>query len=201
MKKINGKSAERVAWVLAGVVLCGALAYYNFVDKPIVVEDNMVGKICPDFSVQYIALEGGMYEMSDEKFTMSENQGKITILNFWDTWCVPCVNELPEFNELKEEYSQINIVAIVPERADVIIWMNNKGYQKITPDVEWTEFSISFATYNALEEDLYIKLGGTGPLPMTVIVDENGTIVHHQVGSMHLSELQAIVTPLLNDNE
>ena len=77
-------------------------------------------------------------------------------------------------------------------------WMNSKGYQKITPDAEWTEFSFSFATYNAAEEDLYAKLAGTGPLPMTVIVDEEGIIVHHQVGSMHLDELQSIIAPMLN---
>ena len=198
MKKLNAKLLETVAWSVAGVVLCGALAYYNFVDKPIVAEEEIsIGSVCPDVSVEYIALENGVFKNSEESFVLSENTGKVTILNFWDTWCVPCVNELPEFNELKGEYPEINIIAIVPDRADVIPWMNNKGYQKITPDVDWTEFSISFATYNAAEEDLYIKLGGTGPLPMTVIVDGNGVIVHHTVGSMHLAELQAIVGPLM----
>ena len=191
-----------VAGSLAGVALGGALIYYNFVDKPPKTEEPIgVGVACPDFSVDYIALEEGVYKMSEETFTLSENQGKITILNFWDTWCVPCVNELPEFNELKEEYPEIDIIAIVPERPDVIMWMNNKGYQKITPDVVWTEFSISFAMYNGEEEDLYAKLGGTGPLPMTVIVDQNGVIVHHTMGSMHLAELQAIVAPLMENTE
>ena len=199
MKKPFAKVLEIVAWSVAGVVLCGALGYYNFIDKTIVEEVNE-GMPCPEASVELISLKEGVFDNSEEKFTLSEHKGEITILNFWDTWCVPCVNELPEFNELKEEYPEINIVAIVPNRPDVIVWMNNKGYQKITPDVEWTEFSISFATYTAAEEDLYVKLGGTGPLPMTVIVDQEGTIVHHTEGSMHLADLKAIVEPLMNNS-
>jgi thiol-disulfide isomerase/thioredoxin len=201
MKKFNATLLEKVAYGVAGVVLCGALAYYNFVDKPIEASIG-VGSTCPDFTVDYITLEGGMYEMSEQKFTLSENQGKITVLNFWETWCVPCVNELPEFNEFKEMYSEVDIIAIVPKRLDVIEWMNGKKYQSITPDAEWTEFSISFAMYDAAEEDLYEKLGGyKRALPMTVIVDENGVIVYHTEGSMHLEDLQEIIVPLLENTE
>ena len=199
MKKFNGKLLEQVAWCVAGVVLCGALAYYNFVDKPTVVEESLIGKACPEVSVEYIALEGGVYEMSSKKFTLSENQGQITVLNFWDTWCVPCVKELPEFNEFKETYPEVDIVAIVPKRSDVITWMNNKGYQTFTPDVLWTDFSISFAMYNAAAEDLYAKLGGKGALPMTVIVDQNGVVVYQTEGSMHFEDLQEIILPLMEN--
>lgn len=199
MKKCNGKLLETVAWSVAGVVLCSALVYYNFVDKPTVVEESLIGKACPEVSVEYIALEGGVYEMSEQKFTLSENKGKITILNFWDTWCVPCVKELPEFNEFKVAYSEVDIIAIVPKRPDVITWMNGKGYQTFTPDVLWTDFSISFAMYDAEQEDLYAKLGGKGALPMTVVVDRNGVVIYQTEGSMHYEDLQEVVLPLLEN--
>jgi thiol-disulfide isomerase/thioredoxin len=120
-------------------------------------------------------------------------------LNFWDTWCTACVQELPDFNQFKAEYPQVDVIAVVPERADVIPWMNRKDYQKFTPGVDWTEWVISFTMYNAEERDLYALLGGKGALPMTVIVDGNGVIVFNKEGSMHLKDLKEIVEPLIND--
>lgn len=200
MKKFNAKLLETVAWSVAGVVLCGALAYYNFVDKPIEAEETIgVGVVCPDFTVEYIALEEGVFKDCDEAFTLSEHQGKVRIINFWATWCNPCIQELPEFSELKEEYPEIEVVAVAScatNNTELIQWMNDKEYRKVTPEADWTEFVFSFGWYVEADK-VWENLGGKGALPTTVIVNQEGVIVHHQNGKMNLEQLRDIVEPLI----
>ena len=50
---------------------------------------------------------------SDETFSVAGNRGKITVINFWYTTCTPCVQELPHFNDVYEEYKDyVDIIAI-----------------------------------------------------------------------------------------
>ena len=43
--------------------------------------------------------------LDGKAFSLSEQRGKVVVLNFWATWCPPCRGEMPEFNELAEELS------------------------------------------------------------------------------------------------
>jgi peroxiredoxin len=49
----------------------------------------------PDFTLKAI---------NDSTYTLSELKGNVVLINFWATWCGPCRMEIPEFNELYEEY-------------------------------------------------------------------------------------------------
>ena len=188
------KTRKMVGVGLAAVVMAGALVYYNFIDKaPTQSTENFV--------VETYANTNGTFVLDGSKVTLEDQEGKVCVLNFWETWCQACVEELPEFNEFKVAYSEVDIIAIVPKRPDVITWMNGKGYQTFTPDVLWTDFSISFAMYDAEQEDLYAKLGGKGALPMTVVVDKNGVVIYQTEGSMHYEDLQEIIMPLLENTE
>jgi thiol-disulfide isomerase/thioredoxin len=51
--------------------------------------------LAPDFS--YPTLNG-------EIFTLSEHRGKVIVLNIWGTWCGPCINEIPGFIDLQNEF-------------------------------------------------------------------------------------------------
>ena len=48
---------------------------------------------------------GGMTSLSKEK-------GKLTVVHFWATWCVPCIDELPEINEIQKKYEVIGLKVI-----------------------------------------------------------------------------------------
>ena len=154
--------------------------------------------ICPDFTVDLIALENGVFTSSDKTFTLSENRGKITVINLWATWCGPCINEIPEFDEFKKAYPEVDIIAIAAMDDYLLPWMNDKAYQNTTPDADWTEYSIDFATYDEAEEDLYVKLGGDGMYPFTIIVDESGAIVYQKAGALTYESLETLIKPLLN---
>src|SRR5947199_9221897 len=75
----------------------------------------------PDFDLENVA--GGKIKSADLK-------GKVSIVDFWATWCEPCLSEIPKYNKLTEEYKgkDVQIVGITVESA----------YKDIKPKVQET---------------------------------------------------------------
>lgn len=235
VRKLHG----RIAWGLALLVLCGALAYFNWPTSTVqpaastvtaetagqaeqaglsdstesaapagqagVIEPaesvaptgqaqpaeetvqpkddtpvgSEVGMRCPDFTVPLYGADGG-------DFALANATGKVTVINFWATWCTPCVGELPYFQRLYDACGdQIALVAIHSDLVtdDVQTFLDREG------------FTLPFA----LDEtgDVIKSLGGSTMLPMTVILDKDGKITYNKVGSVTYSLLESLVTPLL----
>ena len=136
-----------------------------------------VGELCPDFTVP---LYGG------GDFSVRAQKGKVTVLNFWATWCTPCCAELPWFQQLQDTYPDtVSVVAI--------------HSSLVTDDVEAYLAKQSYTFPFALDTDgsVIASLGGSTMLPMTVILDRQGHIVYNAVGSMTYEKLENIVLPLL----
>lgn len=133
-----------------------------------------VGMRCPDFTA---ALYGG------GEFSPAAARGKPTIINFWATWCGPCISELPEFQRLYDAYGgRINLVAIhsalVTE--DVSAYLRAAGY------------TFPFAQDDA-DESALKALGGSAVLPVTVVLDAEGVIRYHQPGAVSYETLEALI--------
>lgn len=172
------------AWIAALLLLIGALVYYNFIDvkkRPIGCE---VGETAPDFTVEVYG--------SDESFTLYENRGKMTVVNFWATWCPGCVKELPHFNDLAVNYPDISVIAIHGSiTEDVTEFMETKG---------WSDYKIIFAQDNldGVTSLTYELLGGRGDWPMTVIVDAEGTVVYNSTLQFEsYDQLKTLIDSLL----
>src|ERR1700752_4347786 len=57
----------------------------------------------PEFELENIA--GGKIKAADLK-------GKVSIIDFWATWCEPCIAEIPKFNQLQEQYPNVQVIGI-----------------------------------------------------------------------------------------
>lgn len=176
MKTKLAKVLETVAWSVAGVVLVGALGYYNFVDKA-PVSGVEVGNRCPDFTAQTYAVDGNKFYLDGNTFTLSQQIGKVCVINFWETWCSGCIKELPEFDHLKKTYGeQVEVIAIAgvtstPEYA--ANWMSNKEWKAHNDKYDWVDYDLTIAW---LPTDICKDLGCGGSLPRTVIVDKSGIV-------------------------
>ena len=108
-------------------------------------------------------------------FTLSEHRGETVVLNFWATWCGPCVAELPYFNTLWQE--GVAVTAI--------------HGQLLTDDIAEFLSDYNYDMPFALDESgaAAAALGVSTMLPHTVIVDENGIIVYNAPGSLTEPEL------------
>ena len=192
-KKARTVMRSIVAVLMAGLLVFAVIYYWNLEDKrqsePSVgqtqdgtqaQEGNQVGDLCFGSDLQIITGDAITEETVNPVKT-----GKITVVNFWGTWCTPCVNELPYFDQIAENYKDdVTVIAIHTDMVSETAPDYIKGHY---PDSD-----LVFAK-DLAGEAYYTMLGGRGTYPYTVILDENGVIVEVFVKALHYEDLAAVV--------
>lgn len=124
----------------------------------------------PDFTAQN---ENG----SD--VTLSTYFGKPIVLNLWASWCSPCKNEMPYFEQAYKENEDIQFLMVNMTSGDDINdakdFIKEEGYT----------FPVLFDIYG---EAGYMYQANS--IPMTIFIDENGNIVTYGVGAFDKETLQ-----------
>ena len=183
-----------IAWLLAGMLLIILMICINQEPSPSVVTlpenplgetsqeyetarptGKEVGMLAPEFSVPVYG--------SEIPFMFSNQPGKVTIINFWATWCTPCVKELPYFDEIQRLYG---------DAVQVIAIHSNLVTEDVDAYLSQYDYDITFA----LDKENYVipLYGGSMMLPQTIIIDPEGVIVYNSVGSLTLERLQQIIS-------
>ena len=114
-------------------------------------------------------------------WTMAALRGKPLVVNFWATWCAPCIKELPQFERFHREYSARGwqVVGLAIDNAAAV-----QEFLQRTP----VSFPIGLAGMDGSE--LMLALGNThGALPFTVVLDPHGAVAHKRVGQTSFEEL------------
>lgn len=173
--------------VLAAAILIGALVYYNVIDnKPLPESGSEVGYTCPTDELELIDGSG--------KISISALRGKIIVINFWGTWCGPCVAELPHFNEAASEYKDTVTVIAVHTSDNLPTSKSPEDFiAEYYPDSDMIFAKDSPSEAGGYIDQYYLRLGGVSSYPMTVIVDADGVIAFKREGSMTYDELIAAI--------
>lgn len=108
-----------------------------------------------------------------QKVTLQEFRGKLVLLNFWATWCIPCVEEMPDLQELHERYKDKGL-------AVVSVSQDSRGLPAVR----------EFAARNNLTMPLYLdtkkfeiaRVLGIRQMPTTVILDPTGEEIVRVLG-------------------
>ena len=120
------------------------------------------GDVAPDFTA----------ETADETtFELKAEKGKVVLLNFWATWCGPCVGEMPAFQKLYEEYGdKLSVLAVN--------YMEDK--ETVNQFIEETGYTFPIA-YD--EDGAICSLYPSEGIPYTLVIDENGVVDKIYVGA------------------
>jgi peroxiredoxin len=134
----------------------------------------------PDYAIQ--APDFTLRTVQGDLFKLSENRGKVILLNFWGTWCGPCRREIPDFNKLyskhKKDGLEIVGISITSGSAENILDFMNEWGMKYTvlTDINDNETQKVTAIFGrAIGQPI------TG-IPTTLIIDRDGYIVKGYVG-------------------
>ena len=120
-----------------------------------------IGSDAPDFTVQD----------SDHKVTLSQYRGQVVVLNFWATWCPPCVEETPSLVQMQNRFKDKGVVVLA-----VSIDADDAAYHKFLKD-----YSVSMVTVRDEAQDIP-RLYGTFGWPETYIIDRTGVIRRKFIG-------------------
>lgn len=115
-----------------------------------------VGHAAPNFS---------RLDLAHRKIALSTYRGKIVLLNFWATWCEPCLTEMPTFVEWQKQYGSRNFQVIGISMDDA------------APEVLATVSRLQL-NYPVLmgDEHLGADYGGVLGLPVTFLINRDGKI-------------------------
>ena len=112
-------------------VLAGAVGYYWCSSAPALPpQGTAVGESCFSSSLEILTKDGISGDTVDPTKT-----GKITVVNFWGTWCTPCVNELPYFDRIATDYA--DTVLVVAVHTNMIHETAPEFIGKYYPDSTW----------------------------------------------------------------
>jgi thiol:disulfide interchange protein DsbD len=128
----------------------------------------------------FTKLEGGALDTSAWS-------GKVVVVNFWATWCVPCIQEIPGFNRLHQQLGPKGVVVLG-------VSMDEEGAERVRPFLKKHPMDYPVA----LGSDAVSKQYGLGDLlPVTIVFDRSGKQVKRFEGFTAEESLQAVVQQAL----
>ena len=113
-----------------------------------------VGDVAPDFKLKLI--DGSTVSLADLR-------GQVVVLNFWATWCAPCIEELPSLLALHRQMPDLAIVSIAMDTDDAV-------YHRFL-----TAHHVEITTVRDADGRIN-QLYGTAQIPETYIIDRNGLL-------------------------
>jgi thiol-disulfide isomerase/thioredoxin len=116
------------------------------------------------------------------ELVLAEFRGRPLLINFWATWCPPCIKELPEFDRFAR--SHVDRVRVVGLAIDSLAPVQD--FLKRQP----VSFAIGLAGFNGT--DLARNLGNSsGVLPFTVLLNADGVVAQRKIGETSYAELES----------
>jgi cytochrome c biogenesis protein CcmG/thiol:disulfide interchange protein DsbE len=143
-------------------------------------ENSIIGKTAPAFTLM---------DLNGKKVSLSDFKGKVVILDFWATWCPPCVREIPHFIELYKEYKDNGF-------AMVGISVDQQGINVVKAFNQ--RFKINYPILMA-DSQISRAYGNITGIPTTFVIDPAGKIYRMYVGYRSKSVFETDIKKLLPD--
>jgi thiol-disulfide isomerase/thioredoxin len=132
-------------------------------------------------------------DLSGREQSLGAQAGKIVVLNFWATWCVPCREEMPLFVSLQNRYATRGVQVIGAS-------VDDESTRDAIPEFS-RRLKLNFPVWlGATIEDMqWLGLGDA--LPATAFIDRDGRIVGRVIGMVNKGEVTRRIEWLLGDRQ
>ncbi|GAK39971.1 redoxin domain-containing protein [Paenibacillus urinalis] len=174
-----GRSKRTVQVViLIFIVILGAYAIFSSTAK----SDGkpVVGDSVPDFEL--LGIDEAVHKLD-------QFEGQPMVINFWGTWCEPCVDEMPALQEQWEKWKEQGVAFIGI----------NVGEDKMTVNNFVRQVGVDFPIMYD-EKKIATSRFAVGPMPSTFFVSKDGKISEIFEGQLNLDTLEYHIQQLVNSN-
>ena len=140
---------------------------------------SSIGVAAPDFTIQD----------SEHTVTLSQFRGKIVVLNFWATWCPPCIEEMPSLVQMQKKLQEKGVTVLAVSVDD-----DANDYHKFLKDhnIDLLTVRESGQRTNKGVIAPVSSHYGTIKVPETYIVDRQGTIRRKFIGPVDWSQTEIV---------
>jgi thiol-disulfide isomerase/thioredoxin len=144
--------------------------------------EQMKGKKAPAIKTQLV---------NGQKFELSDHKGKVVILDFWASWCGPCVQGLPIMQKVCSSFDQEKVRFVAVNQGE-----NKKTINKFLKNKNLTELTVALDKTSSVGDSFMVK-----GIPQTVVIDQDGIVrfVHVGFGPDSGSQLKNEITELLSE--
>lgn len=166
---------ERIVLLVAGILLWPVLAVRSSASPP--AQAPASGRIASNFS---------RMDLNHEDITLETYRGKVVLLNFWATWCEPCLAEIPRFAGWQQKYGQrgLQILGVSMDDGEAPVREFYRKHRLNYPVVMG-------------DEKLGEAYGGILGLPVTFLIDIDGRIRYQHDGATDLDVMEREIREML----
>ncbi len=134
------------------------------------------------------APEWTLKDLEGRDVTSAQFKGKVVVVDFWATWCGPCVMEIPGYVEIQKKYGPDGLIIVG-------VSLDQKGPAHVK------KFAVARGMNYVVvmgDDKVVEAFGGVEAIPTTFIVGRDGKIVHRKTGAMAHDEYEKLVKQALN---
>jgi thiol-disulfide isomerase/thioredoxin len=121
------------------------------------------------------------------KVSLADLKGKVVVVDFWATWCGPCLGEIPGYIELQDKYGKDGLVIIG-------VSLDQAGPKVVKKFAQ--EKAVNYTLVMGSTDDIDALTGTSGGdivIPTTFLIGRDGKLVHAKRGAMPHAEYEAVV--------
>ncbi|HXP85113.1 MAG TPA: TlpA disulfide reductase family protein [Bryobacteraceae bacterium] len=133
---------------------------------------TVAGDVAPDFTV---TTERGA------RWTTKDFRGRVLVVNFWASWCAPCIQETPSLNAFQNVLRKSGVVVL-----GISIDTNEQAYRAFL-----RQFDVGFETARDPDREIGFKYG-TFQIPESYIIDKNGVVAAKIISDRNWTEPEII---------
>jgi thiol-disulfide isomerase/thioredoxin len=163
---------------IVAIFVAGASGFmlHQYIHQQQVQQNPVIGTSRPEFA----AMDPG-----GKLHNINEWDGKLIFLNFWATWCPPCLEEIPGFIELQKAYGSqgLQFVGIALDNKEAVeqyIKTSGMNYPSLLAEIDGIDLAKRYGN----------DIGG---LPYTVIINKNGEIIRTVTGELSKKSAEKIL--------
>ena len=143
------------------------------------------------FMPWYESIPEVTFTLTDTKgsvFTEKNTRGKYLVVNFWATWCTPCLKEIPAFVEFYNKNSNhVEILGLDYEPVNLPV---------INEFVERFSINYPIILYTDTNDSEYSKFGEIVGMPTTLIYSPDGELIRTFMGEVTIEDLDKYISPI-----
>lgn len=127
-------------------------------------------------------------DLDGREVSSAQFKGKVVVVDFWATWCGPCVGEIPGYTALQKKYGKDGLVIIGAS-------VDQKGPAHVKAFAEKNQMGYTVV----MADDAVVEaFGGFDAIPTTFLISRDGRIIHRKTGAMPHEEYEKLVRQALN---